>query len=335
VGAVIVKNGKIISKGCHRCFGQTHAEIEAIEKANTSLKGSTLYVNLEPCLYFEGKKTPACTDRIIKEKIKKVVVGMIDPNPKINGKGIQKLRNHGIDIEVGILEEECKKLNECYLKFITTGMPYILVKIAQTLDGKIATITGDSQWITSASRKFVHKLRDEYDAVLVGIGTIIADNPQLTVRLVKGRNPYRIILDSSLKIPIEANVLNDETKNKTIIVTTENSNNSKIEKIISKGANVWKIESDNSGRIDIEKVFKKLGENNIISVLVEGGSRIFTSLLERKLFDKLIIAIAPKIIGKGLDAIGDLKIEKLNNALTFKDVKYKKIGDEILFEGRL
>ena len=223
VGALIVKNGKILAKGYHKKAGTPHAEIIALKKAGALSRGATLFVNLEPCCHTE-KKTPPCTKAIIKSGIKKVVTAIIDPNPNVAGMGIKELRKAGIKTEVGVMEAEAKKLNEAFIKFITKKEPFVFMKVAQTIDGKIATATGNSKWITGAlSREYVHRLRNEADALLVGIGTVKADNPSLDCRVKGGMNPFRIIIDSSLRIPLNAKLLKHKD-NRTIIATTEKAN---------------------------------------------------------------------------------------------------------------
>ncbi len=332
VGTVIVANGKIIGRGYHKRCGDHHAEINAINSTKKSIKGSTFYITLEPCSHYG--RTPPCVDALIQASTERVVVGSLDPNPEVNGKGIKILRSKGIKVDVGIRESECRQLNEHYFKFVKTGMPYITVKYAQTLDGRIATKSGDSQWISSeASRRYVHHLRGINDGIMVGAGTVAADNPQLTVRHVKGKNPFRIIVDSKLRIPIKSSVLTDTNAYLTIIATTSSAPSRKMAAIKKLGVEVWIVKKERNGRVSLRDLLKKLGKREIVSVLVEGGSEVITSLLKANLVDKMIIPIAPKIIGKGLEAIGDLKINKINNAIRFSSFKTMKKGDDIIFEG--
>jgi diaminohydroxyphosphoribosylaminopyrimidine deaminase/5-amino-6-(5-phosphoribosylamino)uracil reductase len=265
-----------------------------------------------------------------------VVVGSLDPNPEVNGKGIKILRSKGIKVDVGICGSECMQLNEHYFKFIKTGMPYITVKYAQTLDGRIATKSGDSQWISSeASRRYVHRLRSINQGIMVGAGTVVADNPQLTVRHVRGANPFRIIVDSKLRIPIKSSVLTDANVCLTIIATTSNASAAKMAAVKKCGAAVWVVKKDKNGKVNLRDLLRKLGKKEIVSVLVEGGSEIITSLLKAGLVDKMIIPIAPKIVGKGLEAIGDLNINKINKSIKFSSFKTMKKGDDIIFEGTI
>jgi len=334
VGSVIVANGKIIGQGYHKRCGDHHAEINAINSAKKNIKGSTLYVTLEPCSHYG--KTPPCVDALIQEKPERVVVGSLDPNPEVNGRGIKVLRSKGIKVDVGIRESECMQLNEHYFKFIKTGMPYITVKYAQTLDGRIAARSGDSQWISSeASRKYVHRLRGINMGIMVGAGTAVADNPQLTVRHVKGKNPFRIIVDSKLRIPIKSSVLTDANAHLTIMATTSSASSGKMAAIKKLGVEVLVVKKEKNGNVSFKDLLRKLGKREIMSVLVEGGSEIITSLLKAGLVNKMIIPIAPKIVGKGVEAIGDLNINKINKSIKFSSFKTMKKGDDIIFEGTM
>ena len=334
VGAVIVANGNIIGQGYHKKCGDHHAEINAINSAKKNIKGSTFYITLEPCSHYG--RTPPCIDALIRENPGRVVVGSLDPNPEVNGKGVKILRSKGIKVDVGICESDCMQLNEHYFKFIKTGMPYITVKYAQTLDGRIATKSGDSQWISSeASRRYVHRLRSINQGIMVGAGTVVADNPQLTVRHVRGKNPFRIIVDSKLRVPIKSSVLTDANACLTIIATTSDAPAAKIAAVKKQGAEIWVVKKERDGRVSLRDLLRKLGKREIMSVLVEGGSEIITSLLKAGLVDKMIIPIAPMIVGKGLEAIGDLNINKINNSIRFTSFKTMKKGDDIIFEGTM
>jgi diaminohydroxyphosphoribosylaminopyrimidine deaminase/5-amino-6-(5-phosphoribosylamino)uracil reductase len=334
VGAVIVRNGKIIGRGYHKKCGDYHAEINAINNVKGSIRGSTIYINLEPCSHYG--RTPPCVDTLIKKGLKRVVVGTHDHNPEVNGKGIKILRSKGIKVDVGILDTECRQLNEHYFKFIKSGIPYVTAKYAQSLDGRIATKTGDSQWISSeASRKYVHFLRSTNDGIMVGAGTVIADNPQLTVRHVKGKNPLRIIVDSKLRIPIKSSVLTDDNPHQTIIATTSNTPARKITAIKKLGVEVLVVRKERNGKVSFSSLLKELGKREIMSVLVEGGSGMITALLKVNLVDKMIIPISPRILGKGLEAIGDLNINKIKDAIKFSSFKTMKKGDDLIFEGTI
>jgi diaminohydroxyphosphoribosylaminopyrimidine deaminase/5-amino-6-(5-phosphoribosylamino)uracil reductase len=334
VGAVIVKKGMIIGRGYHQRFGGNHAEINAIHNAGEDIAGSTLYVTLEPCCH-EGK-TPPCTDSIIKNKIARVVIGTIDSNPLVSCQGINYLQSCGIEVKTGVLENECRKLNEKFFHYIETGLPFVTVKYAQTLDGRIATATGESQWISStASLKFAHQLRAEHDAILVGRKTVDKDNPELTVRLVKGRNPLRVIVDSELKISPTAKVLQNISKSPTLIATIKKPDDARFKRIAATGAEIITVKADKDGRVDLRTLFKFLAERKISSVLVEGGAQIITSVLKNNLANRIVTIIAPKIIGKGIEAVGDLNITNLDLAKILSIQKVTRNGNDIIIDSRL
>lgn len=327
VGALIVKNGIIIAEDFHRKPGTPHAEVLVIEKAGENAKGATLYVNLEPCCHIE-KRTPPCTRSVINAGIKKVIIGMKDPNPKVSGRGILELQNAGIDIKSGILEDEAKRLNEAYIKYITTDKPFVILKIAMTLDGKIATPEGQSKWITGEkSRKTVHRLRSRIDAIMTAIGTVKADDPQLTARIKGGKNPWRVVIDPNLEIPINANVL--RVPPETIIVTK--INNPKANYLEKTGIKIIYFKE----KLDLNWLMEKLGKMEITSVLIEGGSSLNAHILEEGIVDKVIFFIAPKIIGgeKSFPAVGGKTFKKLEEAYRVKDLKIKRVGEDLLIEG--
>ncbi|AEH51691.1 bifunctional diaminohydroxyphosphoribosylaminopyrimidine deaminase/5-amino-6-(5-phosphoribosylamino)uracil reductase RibD [Pseudothermotoga thermarum] len=330
VGAVIVKDGKILATGYHKKAGQPHAEINALSKLNFQAQNCEMYVTLEPCSHYG--RTPPCADAIIRSGIRKVVIATLDPNPLVNGKGVEKLKNAGIEVVCGVLEEKAKKLNEKFFKYITTKIPFVALKIAQTLDGKIALKNGESKWITSEkSREYVHKLRMEYDAVLTGIGTILKDDPQLNVRLKKVyKQPLRIILDSKLKIPLSAKVLEDPSK--VIILTTALADKEKLEELRSKGVEVI-ITNEKNGIVDLESALKILGEKKITSVMVEAGPTLLTSFLKESLFDKIYLFIAPKIFGADSKSVfSELGLEDISKSQKFSLESVKKIGEDLLLE---
>jgi diaminohydroxyphosphoribosylaminopyrimidine deaminase/5-amino-6-(5-phosphoribosylamino)uracil reductase len=296
------------------------------------LAQATLYVNLEPCC-FSGK-TPPCTDLIIEKGVKRVVFGMIDPNPKVCCRGAEALRKAGVEVKGGVLEKQCREINRSYIKYITTGIPEVIIKAAASLDGRIATSSGDARWISSKeSRIYAHKLRAENDAVLVGVGTVIADNPVLNVRHIKGRNPLRVVLDSELQTPLNANVTLEQDKLPTIFFTSEKAQEDKIAQFRDLGCKVEPVSLDYQKRLSLPDVLKHLGECGVSSLLVEGGTSIFTSFLKQELVDRIIIAIAPKIIGgDGLPLINSLAITKMGKALTWKYHIIRKSGDDILLD---
>ncbi|MCM8765761.1 MAG: bifunctional diaminohydroxyphosphoribosylaminopyrimidine deaminase/5-amino-6-(5-phosphoribosylamino)uracil reductase RibD [Candidatus Omnitrophica bacterium] len=336
VGCVIVKEGEIVGKGFHKRAGLPHAEIEALRKAKEKAKGAFLYVNLEPCSHYG--RTPPCTKAIISAGIKKVFTAMIDPNPLNNGKGIRELEEHGIEVEVGILEEEAKKVNEVFIKYITQKIPFITVKVAQTLDGKIATRTGESQWITSEkSREFAKRLRAEVDAVMVGLNTVREDDPLLNpnFRFQNSKLYYKIILDSKLRIPLEARIFSQDSIGKVIIATTKYAPKRRISQL-QKKAEVL-IVREKRGKVDLRELMKELARREIAHVLIEGGGETIASALEAKLVDRVYFFISPRIIG-GREAITSVEgegVEKLSKAIQLKEIEIKRIGEEILISGYL
>jgi diaminohydroxyphosphoribosylaminopyrimidine deaminase / 5-amino-6-(5-phosphoribosylamino)uracil reductase len=333
VGAVIVKDGRIIAQGYHHAFGKDHAEVDALKHATENVTGATMYVTLEPCRHFG--KTPPCTTAIIESGIARVVIGMADPDPRMKGESFKLLNSQGIETKVGVLEDDCRALNEKYIKHRLTGLPWVTMKFAQTLDGRIASSNGLSRWIASPpSLKLAHKLRAEHDAILAGINNVLVDNPELTLRLVKGRSPTRIILDSRLRIPLDAKVLTSQKTARTIVATTTAAPKEKIAALKKIGIEVLIIPADIGGRVDLKKLLKTLGKRDISSVLVEGGGETYTGFLRLGLVDKIVGIIAPKILGKGLDTIRDLYITDINKALPFSFDKVYRSGRDIVVEGR-
>jgi diaminohydroxyphosphoribosylaminopyrimidine deaminase/5-amino-6-(5-phosphoribosylamino)uracil reductase len=331
VGCIIVKNDRIISAGYHKKFGEKHAEVNAIENAKENIAGSTLYVNLEPCSHFG--KTPPCVDRIIENKIKKVVIGTNDMNPLVSGKGIKKLKSAGVDVKVGVLENECVELNKFFFKYITKKIPYVTLKAAITLDGKIADSSGNSKWISSLeSRRYVHQLRTSYDAVLVGKNTVGVDDPRLNVRLVEGRNPKKIIIDTDLSLSANHKVFLDNKDGDIYIITSKKSEKkkNKIRKLESLNSRILFMKKDSPGRIDLKSALKELGKNDISSILVEGGSQIYSSFVKEKLFDDIFLFMAPKFLGDGIPILDHIGIKNIKNALKLNVKDVEKIGDNIL-----
>ncbi len=335
VGAVIVKDGNIVGAGFHAATGKPHAEINALRVAGDKAEGATLYVTLEPCSIYG--KTPPCTGAIKIAKIKRVVAGIMDPNPKVNGKGLAELKQAGIDIDCGLLENKIKKQNEIYIKYIKTGFPFVLVKSAASLDGKIATTTGESRWISGKkSRYYAHLLRGEYDAVMVGSGTIRRDDPMLTCRLPDNsfENPIRIVIDSKIKIPMDAKVLLTAKDIPTILVTHDKSARAikiKVDILRQNNIEVVILEEKN-GFVDLQELLKKLGQNGISSILVEGGSTLNGTLLEQGLIDKFVFFLAPKIIGGSTapTPVGGKGIDKMNEALDLEISNIKQVGLDLM-----
>jgi diaminohydroxyphosphoribosylaminopyrimidine deaminase/5-amino-6-(5-phosphoribosylamino)uracil reductase len=334
VGALIVKDERIIGQGYHHYYGGKHAEINAIENARENIAGATMYVTLEPCCHYG--KTPPCVDAIIRSQIGKVVIGTLDPYPEMRGKSLEILKRHGIEIKVGVLEEECRALNEAYLKYMTTGVPLVTVKFAQTLDGRIATSTGNSQWLSSpASRRFAHKLRSLNDAVMVGVGTVLADNPQLTVRLIRGRNPTRIILDSRLRILLDAKVLMNQESAPTIMATTSSADVERLSALRQMGTEVLVAREDEQGEVELSHLLEMLGQRGISSVLVEGGAETITSLLRLDLVDRLVVIMAPRIMGRGIEAVGELNITDVSQTMKLSFGKIYRRGEDLIIEARV
>lgn len=330
VGALLVKRGRIIAEGYHKKAGTAHAEVIAIEKAGPDASDSTLYVSLEPCCH-KDKRTPPCTEKIRSAGIKKVVVAMKDPNPKVAGKGLDELRRAGIEVVSGILEEKARQLNEFYISHITTHRPFVILKVAMTLDGKIATPEGESKWITGdKARKEVHRLRGKVDALLTAIGTIKADDPLLTCRTGRMKSPIRIILDPHLEINPNANVLNCPPA--TIIVASDGSSRKKLKMLQTRGVSIMEHVGS---RVDLPRLIKQLGAEGIVSVLVEGGSSLASSCLEAGIVDKVIFYIAPKIIGgeRSFPAVGGKAFRRLQDAHFLSGTSVRRLGDDIVIEG--
>lgn len=333
VGAVIVKDSRIVGQGWHRKAGTPHAEIHAISQAGELSKNADLYVTLEPCNHY-GRTGP-CTEAIIQAGIKRVVVAMTDPNPVVAGQGLARLRQAGIEVVEGILAMEAARQNEVFIKWIATGMPFGVFKTAMTVDGKIATAAGNSQWIScQEARLQVHKLRDKYDAILTGIGTVLADNPQLTTRLPEGgKNPVRIIVDSKGRIPLTANILNDGQA-RTIIAVSTGAPDDKVEQIRARGAEVTVLQ-EVAGKLDLRQLFQWLGRQHITSVLVEGGAAVAASVMDSNLIDKVCWFIAPKIVG-GISAAGPIGgngILKLEEAIMLEDINVQPVGTDTMLMG--
>jgi len=324
VGAVVVKNGKIVGRGYHKKAGTPHAEIHALRMAGQKAQGADLYVSLEPCCHF-GRTKP-CTKEIIRSGVKRVVFAMTDPNPKVKGKGARELRRAGIEVSANILKNEAATLNEVYIKYIQTGLPFVTLKIAQTLDGCIATETGESKWITGTeARKMVHRLRSENDAVLIGSGTAAKDNPSLTVRSFRGSNPYRIVLSQNLHFPQSIDLIKKNVDGKTIIATSTASAG----KLKSHNAEVWKIKG-RKGSLSLPDFLNQAGRFGITSILLEGGASLAGSFIRERLVDKYIFFIAPTLIGKGINAIGDLGIKKLAGAVKLKEISSRPTGRDLM-----
>lgn len=335
VGAIIVKDGKIISEGYHKLYGSDHAEVNAFKNAKESVEGAEMYVTLEPCSHYGH--TPPCAKAIIEHKIKKVYVGLLDPNPNVAGRGINMLRDAGIEVIENYCEKECRENNQVFLKYITTKMPYVVMKYAMTLDGKICAFNGDSKWVTNEkSRNDVQKLRNDLKAIMVGINTVIKDDPQLTCRLENGVNPIRIVVDSKLRIPLDSKVLNIDESSRCIIATGTSSDKNKIKELEKMGAEIIVCSTPN-GEIDLCELMKKLGEREIDSILLEGGGTLNYSMLQNNLVDCVKTYIAPKLIGgkQALTPVEGQGIELMKNALVLSETKLEKFDDDICITGFL
>ncbi|MGD9320411.1 MAG: bifunctional diaminohydroxyphosphoribosylaminopyrimidine deaminase/5-amino-6-(5-phosphoribosylamino)uracil reductase RibD [Desulfobacteraceae bacterium] len=336
VGAVIVRNGKIIASGYHKRAGSNHAEVEVLAKiGGKGKKNDTLYVTLEPCNHHG--RTPPCTEAILGSGIKKLVVGTKDPNPKVSGGGCELLAEQGVEVRTGILEAQCRRLNETFLKFATTGRPFVVAKSALTMDGWSATATGHSRWVTNEqSRQFVHRLRDRLDGVLVGVGTVLADNPVLTTRLKRGvgRDPVRIIVDTDLSIPDEAKVLNSDSSALTLVAVGPDVPPQRLRKTERNGVMILTCPTKEGG-IDLAALMDILGGMDITSLLVEGGSAIMGSMIRQSLVDKFYIFKAPKILGgnDGIPMASGPGPRNMNGCLRLRDVKVRRFGDNILVRG--
>ena len=337
VGAVIVKNEEIIGKGYTQPPGSSHAEIVALEQAGDDARGAILYVTLEPCCHYG--RTPPCTKSIIEAGISEVHMAILDPNPVVSGKGRNELENAGIKTFLGEREKKAREINEAYIKFQLTGLPFVTVKYAMSLDGKIATYTGDSKWISGEeSRHFVHNLRYINDAIMAGVNTVLADDPQLTARCGGGRGgtakkqPLRIIIDGMALTPVTAKIFGEPGE--TIVVIARNATETEKEAYKNVGAEILEIPSK-EGYIELKELMRELGKRQIMSVLVEGGSILFGSLFDQKLIDKVVAFVAPIIIGgeKAKTAIGGRGVEKIMEAVKLKNLSEERFGDDIMFIG--
>ena len=334
VGAVIVKDGEVKGKGYHQAVGQAHAEVNAIENAGFQAKGATLYVNLEPCNH--TGRTPPCTRKILEAGIKRVVVAMEDPNT-IAGGGCVFLKQRGIEVLTGICENEAKRLNEAFIKYVNTKSPFVIIKCAATLDGRIATRTGDSRWVTGEkARRYVHRLRHAVDAILVGIGTIHADDPNLTARLgsKKGVDPVRIVLDTHLSISPDARILKLNSNSDTILITGSTVSEDKKKKVVKKGVRQI-VQPVKDGQIDLKPLMVQLGSMGITSLLIEGGSRVIASAFRSGIVDKALFFYAPKILGgdDGIPICRGAGPQRMKDCIRLKDIRVRRFDDDVMVEG--
>lgn len=342
VGAVVVRRGRVVSEGYHRKAGGPHAEVIALRKAGPKARGATLYVTLEPCSHLD-KRTPPCSESMIRHGIKRVVIAMKDPNPKVNGKGMEALRRAGIKVVNGMLRQKAHRLNEVYIKYVTTGLPFVIWKSAMSLDGKISSRPGSVSRISGKRAiREAHRLRNQVDAILVGINTILIDNPRLTTRLphAGGKDPQRVILDSRLRIPLRARVLTQKSDAGTIIATTRHCPRNRIRALEKLGATVWVLK-DRNGRVSFPDLLSRLGRMGITSLLIEGGGEVNASALSSGIVDKLVWFIAPRIIGRP-DAVGILPQRNLEPGWSgprdpawVHDLSIRMIGEDIMLQGYL
>jgi diaminohydroxyphosphoribosylaminopyrimidine deaminase/5-amino-6-(5-phosphoribosylamino)uracil reductase len=334
VGAVITKDEKIIGQGWHQKYGEWHAERNALSNCVENPKDATMYVTLEPCCHYG--RTPPCTDAIIQSGIKKVIIGCLDPNPMMSGKGADTLRNAGIEVITGVLQEPCQKLNEVFFHYISTKTPYVVMKYAMTMDGKIATSTGNSKWITGIqARENVHKARNQYTSIMVGVGTIIADNPSLTCRIDGGRDPIRIICDTDLRTPLNSTVITTATQMKTIIATACNTLE-KHKPYLTHGCEVLVVQR-NDKHIDLNHLMHELGNSGIDSILLEGGSTLNFSALQSRIVNKVQAYIAPKLFGgdQSKSPVSGVGIQEISHCYTVKNQTITRFDEDILIEGEV
>lgn len=346
VGAVLVgPEGTVLGEGWHRQYGGPHAEAHAIQDAEdahgpNTLRDATLYVNLEPCSHHG--KTPPCTDLILEKGIPRLVVGTVDPFPSVKGRGIRRLREHGVEVQVGVLRSDCFRLNEAFFHHVETGRPLVTLKVAQTLDGQVATRTGDSQWISGeASRTLVHRWRAELDGVMVGSGTARSDDPRLTVRHVDGAQPVRVVLDREGSLSPQLSVLTDDHAANTVVAVAEGTTPPYADALRDRGGHVVSVPETPDGHLDLHRLLQRLGKDAgrsaepLQSLLVEAGPGLATALLRAGLVDRYFAFVAPKLAGQGRPTTGDLGVEQMTRALTFAEHNWETVGDDALLRGYL
>lgn len=342
VGAVVVNRGRIVGQGFHRKAGGPHAEVIALSQAGSRAKGGTLYISLEPCSHLK-KRTPPCVPLIIKSAVRRVVVAMVDPNPSVRGRGLAQLRRAGIEVAVGCSEAEALQLNEAYVHRVRTGRPFTILKAGMTLDGKIATAGGESQWITDeTARTQAHRLRADVDAILVGIGTVLRDDPKLTARLsddpsrLAVRQPLRIVLDSRLRIPLTTAVLQDQQTAHTVIATTVAASARKADLLRRRGIDVLVLPKAD-GHVSVPALWKRLGQLGVTSLLVEGGSEVNAAVLRAGLVQRIMCYVAPLLLG-GQDAkglLGGRSLRRLSEAVLLKNLRTEPVGRDMLIQADL
>jgi diaminohydroxyphosphoribosylaminopyrimidine deaminase / 5-amino-6-(5-phosphoribosylamino)uracil reductase len=336
VGAVLVKGGRIIARGYHRRAGTAHAEVVALQAAGAKARGADLYTTLEPCDHYG--RTPPCSQALIDAGVRRVITASSDPNPKVNGKGVARLRRAGVEVLTGVLKDEADQLNRPFFKAMRTGLPFVTLKAAVTLDGKLATATGDSRWVTGEeARAWVHRLRDQVDVILVGANTARQDNPQLTTRLPTGggKDPVRVVVDSHLRLPATLQVFTQRSPARTVVATLEDPAARRAKRLLATGADVWQL-PEKQGRVELEALMRRLAKEGLNHVLVEGGAEMYGSFLREELADELLLFVAPKLIGgEGLSWSGALGVKQMARALTVSPLSFEQVGGDLLLRARL
>ncbi len=333
VGAVVLAGAECVGIGYHERAGKAHAEVRALEDARGLARGATLVVTLEPCAHFG--RTPPCTDAILASEIRRVVIGMRDPNPLVDGRGIDRLRREGLEVVVGVLERECRALNPPYLKQLETGLPWVTLKAMVSLDGRMASESGESRGLGGvAEQRLVHRLRAENDAVLVGVGTVLADDPLLTVRLVRGKTPLRVVLDSTLRMAASARLLATASES-PVLVATVSRDGARLEGLRGRGVAIWTFDPGPEGHVPLRPLLRRLAEEGHYALLVEGGASVHTSFLREGLADQIAIGVAPVILGGSAarSFAGDLGRGRLQEGITIDSLRTRKVGRDVWIEG--
>jgi diaminohydroxyphosphoribosylaminopyrimidine deaminase/5-amino-6-(5-phosphoribosylamino)uracil reductase len=335
VGAVILRGGDVIATGYHERAGEPHAETRALDAAGSAARGATLVVSLEPCAHYG--RTPPCADAIVSAGVRRAVIGMRDPNPLVDGRGIEHLRRAGVEVVLGTLEEECRALNRPYLARLVTGLPWVTLKAMLSLDGRMASESGESRGLGSeAEQRLCHRLRAESDAVIVGIGTVLADDPLLTVRLARGRTPARVVLDSTLRTPLDSRLVAGAGASELTIATVSRDA-SRVEALRSRGANVWSFDPGPDGRVPLRPLLARLADEGRFSLLVEGGAQVHTAFLREGLADRIAIGLAPLILGGSRSPLftGDLGRNRLADGIEVEGLRSRRVGSDVWVEGSI
>jgi len=331
VGCVVVRDGVVVGTGWHRRAGTPHAEVHALLEAGEQALGSDVYVTLEPCSHFG--RTPPCADALVAARVGRVFVGTVDPNPQVSGSGIARLRDAGIPVVSGLLEDACQEINRPFIKQVTTGLPYVILKSAMTLDGKTATASGDSRWVTGEpARRHVHRLRAISDVIMVGVGTVIADDPQLTSRIPGGRDPLRVVVDSSLRLPLTSRLLGLQSQAATLLATVS-QDAEKVARLRDRGAEVL-VCAERAGRVDLHDLLARLGGRGVQSILLEGGAELAGAMLRQQLIDRCLFFYAPKLVGgEGFGLFCGAGADRMADAVPLQRIGIRRIGADILVEG--